>query len=59
MDALTYTLRGRGAMLKAHGQPILGNTMEKPMRLSLIISYRYYFPLSMGCCRLFGSGGVA
>ena len=47
MDVLSDTLWDRGAKLKVHGQPILEKTREKPMRLSLKISY-HYFPLSMG-----------
>ena len=48
MGTLSNTLWGREAKLKAHGQPILEKTREKPMRLSLTISYHYFFPLSMG-----------
>ena len=33
--------------LKAHGQPTLEKTREKPMRLSLIMNYHYFSLLSM------------
>ena len=49
------------SMYKAQGarQPILEKTREKPMRLSLTISYHYSFPLSMGSGRSSANGGIS